>query len=121
LLNYTPSATLVRLFTISSINMYTTSWWIYLAGGTKNPRLLLPAWICIASTLTILYHVTHRHVNIRRETRAAVRAFWLSSFISLLLLLAQLHISRATYESIPLVDHAKRVGYRILLFLDGEA
>lgn len=49
LLNYTPAATLVRLFTISAINVYTTSWWLHLSGASSDPRLLLPAWICIAS------------------------------------------------------------------------
>lgn len=42
-------ATIVRLLTISSINAYTTSWILYLSGGSEDPRLLLPAWICIAS------------------------------------------------------------------------
>ncbi|TGO77927.1 hypothetical protein BELL_0085g00050 [Botrytis elliptica] len=49
LLNYTPQATIVRLLTINLINAYTTSWILYLSGGSGDPRLLLPAWICIAS------------------------------------------------------------------------
>lgn len=49
LLNYTPQATLVRLLTINSINAYITSWVLYLSGGSEDPRLLLPAWISIAS------------------------------------------------------------------------
>ena len=66
LLNYTPqgkasavlqvivtplilSATLVRLLTINSMNAYITSWVLYLSGGSEDPRLLLPAWISIAT------------------------------------------------------------------------
>ncbi|TGO46742.1 hypothetical protein BOTNAR_0568g00030 [Botryotinia narcissicola] len=49
LLNYTPQATIVRLLTINLINAYTTSWILYLSGGSGDPHLLLPAWICIAS------------------------------------------------------------------------
>ncbi|TGO22676.1 hypothetical protein BPAE_0159g00230 [Botrytis paeoniae] len=49
LLNYTPQATIVRLLTINLINAYTTSWILYLSGGSGDLRLLLPAWICIAS------------------------------------------------------------------------
>ncbi|GME35732.1 hypothetical protein GTA08_BOTSDO02247 [Neofusicoccum parvum] len=109
LLNYTPSATLVRLFTISAINVYTTSWWLHLSGASTDPRLLLPAWICIASTLTILYHLAHRHVNIRRETRAAVRAFWVTSTISLWLLLLESHVERGTWKVAPLVGVFERV------------
>ncbi|KAB2569729.1 N-glycosylation protein eos1 [Lasiodiplodia theobromae] len=109
LLNYTPAATLVRLFTISAINVYTTSWWLHLSGASSDPRLLLPAWICIASMLTILYHLAHRHVNIRRETRAAVRAFYVSSSVSLFLLLLQSHLERGTWRVAPLVGIVERV------------
>ena len=64
LLNYTPQgtislsvneffltskATLVRLLTINSMNAYITSWVLYLSGGSEDPRLLLPAWISIAT------------------------------------------------------------------------
>lgn len=49
LLNYTPQASLVRLLTINALNAYITSWVLYLSGGSEDPRLLLPAWISIAS------------------------------------------------------------------------
>jgi hypothetical protein len=49
LLNYTPQATLVRLLTINALNAYITSWVLYLSGGSEDPRLLLPAWISIAT------------------------------------------------------------------------
>lgn len=45
------SATLVRLLTINSVNAYITSWVLYLSGGSEDPRLLLPAWISIASVI----------------------------------------------------------------------
>jgi hypothetical protein len=47
LLNFT--ASIVRLLTINSINAYITSWVLYLSGGSEDPRLLLPAWISIAT------------------------------------------------------------------------
>ncbi|KAF2146206.1 uncharacterized protein K452DRAFT_294794 [Aplosporella prunicola CBS 121167] len=115
LLNYTPSATLVRLFTLSITNVYTTSWWLHLSGATRDARLLLPAWICIASTLTFLYHLAHRHVNIRRETRAAVRAFWVSSTASLFALLLQLHVARGTWRGVPLVGILRGLFWRGLV------
>jgi hypothetical protein len=38
------------------MNAYITSWVLYLSGGSEDPRLLLPAWISIAtvSSTTIL-------------------------------------------------------------------
>ncbi|KAF2834264.1 hypothetical protein M501DRAFT_944581, partial [Patellaria atrata CBS 101060] len=92
LLHYTPSATLVRLFTINAVYMYLTSWTLHLSGAAVKPQLLLPAWISIALTLTVLYHLTQRKSNIRRETSAAIRVFWLASFISMCLLLIQIHL-----------------------------
>ncbi|KAF2460191.1 N-glycosylation protein-domain-containing protein [Lineolata rhizophorae] len=91
LMNYTPNATIVRLLTINAINIYTTTGVLHLSGGKSDPRLLLPAWIVIASTLTVLYHVAHRNINIRRETSAAIRVFWIASFVSSSALLIQLH------------------------------
>jgi hypothetical protein len=68
LLNYTPqgmalllpklggllnlTASIVRLLTINSVNAYITSWVLYLSGGSEDPRLLLPAWISIATVDT---------------------------------------------------------------------
>ncbi|KAI9812687.1 MAG: hypothetical protein M1832_000344 [Thelocarpon impressellum] len=94
LLNYTPQATIVRLLTIDATNSYVTSWVLHLAGGSDDPRLLLPAWIAIASTLTVLYHLTQRKANIRRETCASLGVFSLASFASMCALLLQLHLTR---------------------------
>ncbi|KAK8234180.1 N-glycosylation protein-domain-containing protein [Phyllosticta capitalensis] len=110
LLNYAAPATLVRLWTVVAINFFTTSRWLRLSGADDEPRLLLPAWICIATTLTLLYHFTHRHVNIRRETRAALRAFWFSTSLSLFALLMHRHIARESWRQMPLFQLVRDVG-----------
>ena len=94
LLHYTPQATFLRLLTICAANAYITSWVLYLSGGSEDPRQLLPAWISIASTLTVAYHTTQRRINIRKETRAAINIFSIASFTSMACLLIQLHLSR---------------------------
>lgn len=103
LLNYTPQATVVRLLTISAINGWCTWVVLYLTGGPQDPRLLLPGWIVISTALTLLYHLTQRKINIRKETRASISAFSIASFISMVALLAQLHSNRSGYPDIPLV------------------
>ncbi|TVY39215.1 hypothetical protein LOCC1_G004091 [Lachnellula occidentalis] len=90
----TSLATLVRLLTINSVNAYITSWVLYLSGGSEDPRLLLPAWISIATTLTFLYHVTHPRLAILKETSLSISVFSIASFISMVSLLLQLHLSR---------------------------
>lgn len=102
LLNYSPPATLVRLFTTNSLNAYITSWVLYLSGGSQDPRLLLPAWISIASTLTILYHLTHPRLAILKETSLSISVFSIASFISMVSLLLQLHLTRANDPPVPL-------------------
>jgi len=108
LLYYTPQATLVRLLTINSVNAYITSWVLYLSGGSDDPRLLLPAWISIASTLTVCYHITQRKINIRKETSASIGIFSIASFISMVSLLLQLHLSRANDPPVPLFSLIKQ-------------
>ncbi|KAH8782339.1 N-glycosylation protein-domain-containing protein [Hyaloscypha sp. PMI_1271] len=102
LLNYTPQATLVRLLTINSMNAYITSWVLYLSGGSEDPRLLLPAWISIATTLTFLYHITHPRLAILKETSLSISVFSIASFISMVSLLLQLHLTRANDPPVPL-------------------
>ncbi|OBT99223.2 hypothetical protein VE01_02594 [Pseudogymnoascus verrucosus] len=118
LVHYTPQATLVRLLTINSINAYITSWVLYLSGGSEDPRQLLPAWISIASTLTVAYHTTQRHINIRRETRETISIFSLASFASMALLLIQLHLSRVNTMPVPpifqLLGRAWEVGKKVV-------
>jgi len=108
LLNYTPQATLIRLLATASTNAYITSWVIYLFGASNSSRQMLPAWISIASTLTVLYHLTQRNINIRRETSASISVFSIASFISMITLLLQLYATREDDDiPIPLVFFAK--------------
>ncbi|KAI0454078.1 N-glycosylation protein-domain-containing protein [Xylaria acuta] len=108
LINYTPQATVVRLLTISCVFAYLTSWIVYLTGGTKDPRLLLPAWIGIATILTACYHYTQRKVPIRKETFASISVFSIASFISMVALLVDINSNRPFPEAhVPLVSIAK--------------
>lgn len=109
LINYTPQATVVRLLTISCVFAYLTSWIVYAAGGAGDPRLLLPAWIGIATILTACYHYTQRKVPIRKETFASISVFSFASFISMLALLLESNTARPLPEGadIPLVSIAR--------------
>ncbi|KAK4154879.1 N-glycosylation protein-domain-containing protein [Chaetomidium leptoderma] len=109
LLNYTPQATIVRLLTVDAINGYLTSWVLQLTGGFEDPRLILPAWIVISTTLTVLYHITQRKINIRKETSMSISVFSIASFVSMVALLAQLHSNRSDYPDIPLINLVRRV------------
>lgn len=53
-------------------------------------------------TLTMLYHVTHRQINIKRETSASIGVFSIASFISMCSLLLQLHLTRMNDPEVPL-------------------
>lgn len=108
LINYTPQATVVRLFTISCAFAYLTSWIVYLAGGSQDPGLLLPAWIGIATILTLCYHFTQRKIKIRKETFASISVFSIASFISMVALLLHSHTTRAGYQNVPIVGITKR-------------
>ncbi|KAI3327401.1 hypothetical protein HD806DRAFT_486957 [Xylariaceae sp. AK1471] len=109
LINYTPQATVVRLLTISCVFAYLTSWIVYVTGGASDPRLLLPAWIGIATILTTCYHYTQRKIRIRKETFASMSVFSIASFISMLSLLLHSHATRPFPEggNVPLVAIAR--------------
>ncbi|KAI0431778.1 N-glycosylation protein-domain-containing protein [Xylaria sp. FL1042] len=108
LINYTPQATVVRLLTISCVFAYLTSWIVYVTGGSQDPRLLLPAWIGIATILTACYHFTQRKVPIRKETFASISVFSIISFISMIALLLESNITRPFPSTdIPLVSIVK--------------
>ncbi|KAK3954970.1 N-glycosylation protein-domain-containing protein [Pseudoneurospora amorphoporcata] len=109
LVNYTPQATIVRLLTITTLNAYLTSQILYLTAGSQDPRLLLPAWVGISAMLTLLYHITQRKINIRKETSMSIRAFSVASFISMAALLAQVHSNRTDYPQIPLWTFVTKV------------
>lgn len=110
LLNYTPQATLVRLMSLSSIFAYVTSWTVHLVAGDRSPSLLLPAWIGIATTLTLCYHATQRKINIRKETSASISVFSIASFASMVALLLHLALTRETMLAVdvPLVTLLRR-------------
>ena len=117
---YTPSATVVRLLTTNILIAYITSWVLYLSGASQDPRMLLPAWVSISTvrllrplfstlhgltiggqTLTVLYHITQRKINIKKETSASVGVFSIASFVSLCSLLLQLHLTRINDPIVP--------------------
>ncbi|CAL8576202.1 hypothetical protein XPA_002094 [Xanthoria parietina] len=104
LLFYTPSATVVRLLTTDALIAYITNCVLYLSGASQDPRMLLPAWVSIATTLTMLYHLTHRKINIRKETSASKFVFSVASFLSLCTLLLQLHLTRDNDPTVPLFE-----------------
>jgi len=89
------------------MNAYITSWVLYLSGGSEDPRLLLPAWISIASILTFLYHLTHPRLAILKETSLSISVFSIASFISMVSLLLQLHLTRTNDPPVPLFLLAK--------------
>jgi len=109
LLNYTASATFVRLLTTNALIAYVTSWVLYLSGASEDPRMLLPAWVSIATTLTVLYHLTQRKINIRKETSASIGIFSIASFISMCSLLLQLHLTRENDPLVPLFVIAEKL------------
>lgn len=108
LINYTPQATMVRLLSINACNAYLTSVVLTLAGGFQDPRLLLPGWIGIATTLTVLYHITHQKINIRKETSTSLNVVSTASFLSMVTLLAHLHLYTPEYPQIPLFSSGRR-------------
>ncbi|KAI9860020.1 MAG: hypothetical protein M1813_006367 [Trichoglossum hirsutum] len=83
------------------MNAYCTSWVLSLSGGLDDPRLLLPAWISIASALTVCYHITQRKINIKKEISASISVFSIASFTSMCALLLQLHLTREDAAHIP--------------------
>jgi len=101
LLNYSPPAVVIRLLAANGLIAYITSWVLYFSGASSDPRLLLPAWISITTTLTFLYHATQNHAMIKRETSASISVLSVASFISMSLLLLQLHLTRDNEPEVP--------------------
>lgn len=52
----------------------------------------------------MLYHLTHRKINIRKETSASRVVFSIASFLSLCTLLLQLHLTRDNDPTVPLFE-----------------
>lgn len=131
LVNYTPFATVMRLLTLNALIAYISSLSMWLSGASEDPRMLLPAWISIATVsggakrrlqhhlldsntdvqqlLTMIYHLTQTKINIRKETRASIHIFSIASFISLCAILFQLHLVRENDPVVPLFEMAKQV------------
>ncbi|KAK2758069.1 hypothetical protein FQN54_004476 [Arachnomyces sp. PD_36] len=109
LLNYSPPAVVIRLLTTNALIAYITSWVLYFSGASSDPRLLLPAWISITTTLTFLYHITQRQINIKKETSASISVFSIASFISMSSLLLQLHLTRENEPEVPAFVLGRRV------------
>ncbi len=63
----------------------------------------------LAQTLTVLYHITQRKINIRKETSMSISVFSIASFVSMVALLAQLHSNRSAYPEVPLLNFARTV------------
>lgn len=127
LLNYTPPAVVIRLLTTNGLIAYITSWVLYLSGASSDPRLLLPAWITITTTLTFIYHATQNHATIKRETTASVLVVSVASFVSMSSLLLQLHLTRENEPEVPvfvisrkLWDYAVAILFRMRV-ADGRA
>ncbi|OAA60145.1 N-glycosylation protein EOS1 [Cordyceps fumosorosea ARSEF 2679] len=117
LINYTPQATIVRLLTIDVINAYLTLTTLSLAGGFQDPRLLLPGWIGIATTLTVCYHISHQRINIRKETSTSVNVFSIASYLSMVALLAHMLAFQPDYPAMPVVVHARRLWHDALHYV----
>ncbi|KAG6192083.1 hypothetical protein E4U27_003865 [Claviceps purpurea] len=109
LIHYTPQATIVRLLTINAVNAYLTMTVLSLAGGFQDPRLMLPGWISMATTLTVSYHITHQKINIRKETSTSINVFSIASYISMVILLAHVHLLQPDYPPVPLVGRLRIV------------
>jgi len=60
-------------------------------------------------TLTVCYHLTQRKINIRKETSTSVNVFSIASFLSMVALLAHLHLHQPDYPPMPLVVYGRRV------------
>ncbi|CAN8100579.1 unnamed protein product [Discula destructiva] len=110
LIHYTPSATAFRLVAVSALNGYLQSWTLHLSGSAQDPFLLLPTWIVMTSTLTLVYHITYRKINIRKETSTSISVFSMASYFSLVALLIQQHWDRSDWLEVPFVA----LGFRLL-------
>ena len=81
---------------------------LFLTGGSADARMLLPAWIGIATILTALYHITQRKINIRKETSISISVFSGASFISMVSLLALLYSGRVDLPAVPMISVARK-------------
>jgi hypothetical protein len=59
--------------------------------------------------LTILYHLTHPRLAIRKETKFSISVFGIASFITMVTLLLQLYLTRVDDPPVPLFLIAKKM------------
>ncbi|CAG8096781.1 unnamed protein product [Penicillium salamii] len=109
LLNYTPPAVVIRLLTTNGLIAYSTSWVLYLSGASVDPRHLLPAWISITTLLTFVYYATQNHAKIKRETAASLLVVLVASFLTMSLLLLQLHLTRENESEVPVFVFSRKL------------
>ncbi|KAJ4175994.1 hypothetical protein NW755_014657 [Fusarium falciforme] len=105
---------MVRLLTINACNAYFTAVVLSLTGGFQDPRLLLPGWIGIATSLTVMYHITHQKMNIRKQTPTSIDVSSMASFLSMVTLLAHMHLHSLDYPQIPLISSGRRAWDEVL-------
>lgn len=60
-------------------------------------------------TLTVLYHITHQKINIRKETSTSINVFSIASYISMVTLLIHMLKYQPDYPTMPLVTNARQV------------
>ncbi|TGZ77663.1 hypothetical protein EX30DRAFT_374451 [Ascodesmis nigricans] len=89
LIYYTPMATIVRLSTIGFLIAILISNAVKSIGFSSD-RMLLPAWITVASVLLVSYWVTLRSVGMEREVFPALNVFCGASYVSMCALLIEM-------------------------------
>ncbi|OQE78435.1 hypothetical protein PENNAL_c0056G01132 [Penicillium nalgiovense] len=108
----------IRLLTTNGLIAYITSWVLYLSGASSDPRLLLPAWISITTSLTFVYHATQNHATIKRETAASLLVVSVASFLSMSSLLMQLHLTRENEPEVPVFVITRKLwDWAVAIFL----
>lgn len=60
-------------------------------------------------TLTLVYHIIHRKINIRKEMSTSISVFSMASYVSLLALLIQQHWARTDWLELPFIALACQV------------
>lgn len=66
--------------------------------------------LAFGQTLTMVYHITYRKINIRKETSTSISVFSMASYLSMVALLVQQHWDRSDWLELPFVA----VGLRLL-------
>lgn len=60
-------------------------------------------------TLTLVYHIIHRKINIRKEMSTSISVFSMASYVSLLALLIQQHWARTDWLELPFIALACQI------------